>query len=119
MNKSHILWGCLSLLTLTSCFKDEAPNAECDIVQAWIHADDPSAMFYQASDSLVYVISDKTDIRFTVRRKADITALAPHFAITPGAVMTPARALSSIASPLRMVPGTATTRCLSSLSPRP
>ena len=90
MNKSHILWGCLSLLTLTSCFKDEAPNAECDIVQAWIHADDPSAMFYQASDSLVYVISDKTDIRFTVRRKADITALAPHFAITPGAVMTPA-----------------------------
>ena len=90
MNKSHILWGCLSLLTLTSCFKDEAPNAECDIVQAWIHADAPPAMFYQASDSLVYVISDKTDIRFTVRRKADITALAPHFAITPGAVMTPA-----------------------------
>lgn len=90
MNKSHILWGCLGLLTLTSCFKDEAPNAECDIVQAWIHADEPSAMFYQASDSLVYVISDKTDIRFTVRRKADITALAPHFAITPGAVMTPA-----------------------------
>ena len=79
MNKSHILWGCLSLLTLNSCFKDEAPNAECDITQAWLHADDPSAMFYQASDSLVYVISDKTDIRFTVRENTlTVTEVTPR-----------------------------------------
>ena len=90
MNKSHILWGCLSLLTLTSCFKDEAPNAECDITQAWLHADDPSEMFYQASDSLVNVLTDKTDIRFSVKRKADITALAPRFTTTPGAIVEPA-----------------------------
>ena len=53
MNKSHILCGCIGILSLTSCFKDEAPNAECDITQAWLHADDPSEMFYQASDSNV------------------------------------------------------------------
>ena len=90
MNKSHILCGCIGILSLTSCFKDEAPNAECDITQAWLHADDPSDMFYQASDSLVNVLTDKTDIRFSVKRKADITALAPRFTTTPGAIVEPA-----------------------------
>ena len=27
--------------TLTSCFKDEPLNAECDIEQAYIHVDNP------------------------------------------------------------------------------
>lgn len=89
INKFHILLGCIGSILLTSCFKDEAPNAECDINQVWLHADDPLDLFYQASDSLVNVLSDNTDIRFSVKRKADITALAPQFAITRGATINP------------------------------
>ena len=90
MNKCHILAGCLGVLSLTSCFKDEAPNAECDITRAWLHAENPTEMFLQLSDSLINVEADHSDIRFSVRRKADITALAPQFSLTPGTTITPA-----------------------------
>ena len=91
MKKIHfILLGCFCALTLTSCFKDEAPNAECDIVRAWLHTDDPTEMFYQATDTMVNVLYTATDIKFTVRRKADITALAPEFELTEGATIVPA-----------------------------
>ncbi|MGM9697596.1 MAG: PCMD domain-containing protein [Prevotella sp.] len=80
----------LVIATLTSCFKDEAPNAECDITKAWIHTDNPTEMFFQPTDTAINVFYNKTDITFTVRRKADITALAPQFEITPGATISPA-----------------------------
>ena len=47
---------CLST-TLTSCFKDEPLNAECDIEQAYIHVDNPEAMFFSKNDTLVNVLS--------------------------------------------------------------
>ena len=31
--------------TLTSCFKDEALNNECDIEKAWIQVDNPDEVF--------------------------------------------------------------------------
>ena len=80
----------LVITTLTSCFKDEAPNAECDITKAWIHTNNPAEMFFQPTDTAINVFYNKTDITFTVRRKADITALAPQFEITQGATISPA-----------------------------
>lgn len=75
--------------TLTSCFKDEPLNAECDIEQAYIHVDNPLGMFYQQSDTLVNVLSTAEDINFVVRKTTDLTSLAPIFNLTPGATIFP------------------------------
>lgn len=75
--------------TLTSCFKDEPLNAECDIEQAYIHVDNPLGMFFQQTDTLVNVLSTAEDINFVVRKTTDLTALAPIFNLTPGATIYP------------------------------
>lgn len=75
--------------TLTSCFKEEPLNAECDIEQAYIHVDNPLEMFYQTSDTLIDVISTSEDINFVVRKSTDRTSLAPTFHITSGATIMP------------------------------
>lgn len=81
--------GCVSLLT--SCFKDEPLNAECDIEQAYIHAGDKlDSWFEHPSDTLQEVQSDQTAITFTVTGAADITKIAPQFRITEGATIQPA-----------------------------
>lgn len=76
--------------TATSCFKEEPLNAECDIEKAWVHVDNIDDMFYNASDTLINVISTESKIVFTMRDDADVTALAPQFTITEGATITPA-----------------------------
>ena len=90
MRRYSIILIALAAVTLSSCFKDEAPNAECDITKAWVHTDNMQDMFYQATDTAVNVLYDKNEITFTVRRNADITALAPQFEITEGATISPA-----------------------------
>jgi len=75
---------------LTSCFKDEPLNAECDIETAVVHTDYPLEMFFQLSDTLINVSSSADSIGFGVRRQADLTNLAPVFTLTPGATITPA-----------------------------
>lgn len=75
--------------TLTSCFKDEPLNAECDIEQAYIHVDNPQEMFFQKSDTLISVLSTAEDINFVVRKSTDLTSLAPQFRLTPGATIYP------------------------------
>ena len=75
--------------TLTSCFKEEPLNAECDIEQAYIHLDNPLEMFFQKSDTLVSVLSTAEDINFVVRKSTDLTSLAPKFRMTPGATIYP------------------------------
>lgn len=76
---------------LTSCFKDEPLNAECDIEEAYLHADVPSEVFLQPSDSLVKVTSVMQTVNFTpLRTGTDLTHLAPHFRLTPGATINPA-----------------------------
>lgn len=77
-------------MSFTSCFKDEAPNTECDITKAWLHVDNPTDMFLQYTDTAVNVMYDKSDIEFRVRRKTDLSALAPEFEITAGATISPA-----------------------------
>lgn len=85
-----ILSGCLT--TLSSCFKEEPLNAECDIEQAYIHVDNKillNLLFTNPSDTLVNVQSDQTKIEFTMRPFAALTKQAPIFRLTPGATISP------------------------------
>ena len=75
---------------LSSCFKDEPANAECDIEVAWIHAEEPEKMFYNLTDTLVRVLYTDNLITFNVRSSTDLSALAPQFIITPNATIEPA-----------------------------
>lgn len=75
---------------LTSCFKEEPLNAECDIEKAWVHVSDVDSYFYNVTDTLIEVISTDDKIVFTMRDGVDVTALAPQFTITDGATITPA-----------------------------
>ena len=88
MTKIHYLL-LLSAVLLSSCFKDEPLNAECDILEASVAVEHPEEMFFQTSDSLVRINSDESTIRFSVRRTADLTRLAPRFRITEGATINP------------------------------
>lgn len=89
MNK-YLSLAMIGSLALTSCFKDEPANSECDITEAYLHADNVGEMFYNPSDTMVKVLYTSSDIIFSVRKKADLTALAPRFTITPGATISPA-----------------------------
>lgn len=91
--KSHLLFALLVCVSLSSCFKDEPLNAECDIEEAFITAESPEAldeMFFNRTDAQINVPSDKTDIVFSVRKQTDLTALAPEFVVTEGATIEPA-----------------------------
>ena len=77
-------------MALTSCFKDEPLNAECDIEQAYIHVDNPTAMFFSENDTLQNVLYTENEINFDVRKETDLTALAPRFVTTEGATVQPA-----------------------------
>ena len=80
------------ITTLSSCFKEEPLNAECDIEQAYIQADNKillNLLFTNPSDTLVNVQSDQTNIEFTMRPLAALTKQAPIFRLTPGATISP------------------------------
>lgn len=79
----------LTGMTLASCFKDEPLNSECDIEEAYIHTDNPTEMFFQASDTLVNVIPSESTVSFNVRIGSDVSALAPRFRLTEGATISP------------------------------
>ena len=77
--------------TLTSCFKDEALNNECDIEKAWIQVDNPDKVFFQSSNAeLPDIESTKTDLIFPdLRPNSDVTALPVYFKVTDGATIVP------------------------------
>ena len=90
MSRKILTAACAMLAaTLTSCFKDEPLNAECDIEQAWIHAADPSEMFVKLADSMATTNETARVVTFAVRQGTDLTAVAPLFRITDGATMSP------------------------------
>ena len=89
MKIQHLLL-CAAVCSLTSCFKEEPLNAECDIEQAYVHTDDPTDIFFAASDTLVNVLSDATEVVFEIKEGADVSAMAPVFNITEGATVEPA-----------------------------
>lgn len=76
-------------LAFASCFKGEPLNTECDIEEAYLHADNPEEMFFSPNDSLVKVLYTESVISFKVRSGNDLTQLAPTFRITPGATIAP------------------------------
>ena len=79
-----------STLSLTSCFKDEPLNAECDIEQAYIHPGPLLKLWFaNAADTLVNVQSDQDKIEFTMRPFAILKKQAPEFRLTPGATIQP------------------------------
>lgn len=77
--------------TLTSCFKDEALNNECDIEKAWIQVNNPDEVFFQPSNAeLPDIESTKTDLIFPdLRPNSDVTALPVYFKVTDGATIAP------------------------------
>ena len=76
---------------LTACFKEEPLNAECDIVQAWVHYDVPEECTWDLSDTIIRnVYSAESKITFRVKAGTDMTHLAPQFVTTDGATMLPA-----------------------------
>ena len=80
-----------ALLLVAACGKDEAPkNAECDILQMTLHLADPTALFFDAADTLQVVSSTTTQISVGVRPAADLSALAPVFTLSEGATISPA-----------------------------
>jgi len=74
----------------SACFKDEAPNTECDIEEAYVHAENPEEMFFSITDTLVRVPSESDAVVFRVRKSAGLTRLAPVFRITEGSTISPA-----------------------------
>ena len=77
-------------LSLSSCFKDEPLNAECDIEQAYIHPGSWMKLWFtNASDTLVNVQSDQDKIEFTMKPFASLKKQAPMFRLTPGATIQP------------------------------
>ena len=80
-----------SILSLTSCFKDEPINAECDIEQAYIATNGEWENFLlNATDTLKNVMSTDQEISFLVKRGTDLSHFAPKFNLTPGATLSPA-----------------------------
>lgn len=87
--KIHLLFILSLCLLLSSCFKDEPLNAECDIEEAFISSDALEDMFFNVTDARMKVPSDKNEIIFSVRKQTDLTALAPEFLLTEGATIVP------------------------------
>ena len=69
----------LSLLT-AACIREEAPNAEADILTCVVPGDVLKAEPEITNES----------VTLTVKSDADITSLAPEFTLTPGATISPA-----------------------------
>lgn len=92
LHRSALLVTLLVALSamLSSCFKEEPLNAECDIEQVSLTVDNPDEFFFNITDASQEVLSDQINIVFNVRSKADLSALAPTFKITEGATIVPA-----------------------------
>ena len=72
---------CLYLCIMQiSCIKDEAPNAEADIIACTVPAD-----ILRRSP-----VIENNRVTVMVRAETDLTALAPEFELTPGATISPA-----------------------------
>ena len=89
INKLPILPAAMICLSLSGCIKEEPLNSECDIEVVSIHLDNPLGTFYNATDTLVTLLSTDSVVTFNVRRNhaADLTTIKPKFKLTPGATV--------------------------------
>lgn len=94
LRNSLVYTSAMVVCTLfSSCFKDDPLNSEADITAAFIHTDNPKAVFYNLSDTAATITRDyaSSEIVFdNALRYADITDIAPQFTLSPGATITPA-----------------------------
>ena len=84
------IFGLLALalpIMMTSCFKDEPLNAECDIEQVIFHSTEADKVFFNLSDTLQHVLYTDTLVKVNVRYNAPIETVAPEFKLTPGATI--------------------------------
>lgn len=88
-NINIAIWISLTIL-LTSCFKEEPLNAECDIEQAWVHVAQAEDFFLHSGDTILTITSDVNHIEFVLKDSSMIGRFAPHFKITDGATISPA-----------------------------
>lgn len=89
MNKIIPLTLGIAGIILSSCFKDEAPNAEADIVKCTLPVEiltDREIDYYKAIDNE----SGKFPLDIEVVHGTDLSELAPAFELTPGASISPA-----------------------------
>ena len=90
MSKSYILLAAAFALTLTSCFKEEALNNECDIEEARIEVANPDEVFFQPSDAVLLPTSEQKTVVFpSLRPNSDLTAIPVYFKLTEGATISP------------------------------
>lgn len=80
MKLKLLLFNLILCLTFVSCIKDEAPNAEADILTCTLSSGELSRE----------PIIGNSNIVLPLKKGADITKLAPTFTLTPGATISPA-----------------------------
>lgn len=81
MRLTNLMLSLFLIILLGSCIREEAPNAEADILTCTLPGD---VMAYDTD------INNETDIiTLYVKEGTDITALAPEFIITSGATINP------------------------------
>ena len=94
--QSFVLCFLLTLLSV-SCIREEAPNAEADILSCTVDGDILKAEPEIGNES----------VTLTVTSDADITNLAPVFTLTPGATIKPASGTAfdfTTPRPIRLLP---------------
>lgn len=73
---------------LTSCFKDEPLNSECDIESVTVHCPNPENAFFNLTDTMQKVSSADSVITFSVRNNADLSKATLQITTTSGATAT-------------------------------
>lgn len=85
-----VLMAC-GATVLDGCIKDEPKNQECDILNVWVEGADYEPSFYNTSQMRVdNVVSNVSEIVFTVRSLLSLPKLPLYFDITDGATIQPA-----------------------------
>ena len=90
--KKYSICLLLSILMLSSCIKDEEPNAECDIISAWVEGAQYQDCFYQPETDMRKdnVLISSSQIVFTVKSLLSLPKIPLSFTLTPGATIEPA-----------------------------
>ena len=101
--KFKMIFAGLSALVciFSSCIKEEAPNAEADILSCTLP--DESMLSAEVNVGLPYDYAQEAyPIYISVKEGVDITALAPEFTLTEGATIEPASgSVQNLSSPVR------------------
>ncbi|MBR1516950.1 MAG: PCMD domain-containing protein [Bacteroidales bacterium] len=79
MKRTHFLLMAALIALCTGCIKEEAPNAEADIIECWLEGDIMSRAAEIGNDTITLFVKSGT--------KMD--NLAPHFRLTEGATIEP------------------------------